>query len=413
MAGCAVDAALKFKSQSNFYRGKGSDIEADNVFSRNNPLIATKVVAEAAMLLRCVDFLGSIDGNIKLQLNKLAQQLIISARDKELLVALCLEPALAFEHAAAHVHLTDLGYRDEVVDCMLTEIIENELIGTPERLPNHQLEHEWLKGIWRQEHSEISADLLERTCIARPLDVLGSRIQDLYAFTHVVLYGSDMGRRPRQWPRSLEEIAQDAEAALAAALDADNLDLAAELIWTWPMLRLPWSPVAIFGFGILAATQDAHGFLPGPGYSAGECERLPDDLRDEYVLRTSYHTTLVMGFVCGAALRAARSPPAEVEPAAEENGAIDMIMPLLRNPAHKPRWWIAFSHLDTKAREALAQFALSVAMRRARASHDLELLSEGLSVALRCDLISGPTTHQALALLRRATMLGQISAGDQ
>src|SRR5687768_1656490 len=121
------------------------------------------------------------------------------------------------------------------------------------------------------------------------------------------------------WPRSLEDIARDAEAALAAAFDADNLDLAAELIWTWPMLRLQWSPVATFGFGILAAAQDLHGFLPGPGYSAGDYERLPSDLRDEYVLRTSYHTTLVMGFVCGAALRAALAPPTLIEPAAEED----------------------------------------------------------------------------------------------
>ena len=52
-------------------------------------------------------------------------------------------------------------------------------------------------------------------------------------------------------------------------------DLAAELLWTWPMLGLPWSAAAIFCFALLAEVQDSHGFLPGPGYSARTCAALP------------------------------------------------------------------------------------------------------------------------------------------
>jgi hypothetical protein len=40
----------------------------------------------------------------------------------------------------------------------------------------------------------------------------------------------------------------------------------------------------------------------------------------------------------------------------------------------------------------------------------LELIREGLSVALHCDLVDGSSVRQAVALLRRATMLGQMSA---
>ena len=61
--------------------------------------------------------------------------------------------------------------------------------------------------------------------------------------------------------------------------DAENFDLAAELLWTWPMLGLPWSAAAIFCFALLAEVQDSHGFLPGPGYSARTCGALPEEER--------------------------------------------------------------------------------------------------------------------------------------
>jgi hypothetical protein len=53
-----------------------------------------------------------------------------------------------------------------------------------------------------------------------------------------------------------------------------------------------------------------------------------------------------------------------------------------------------------------------MALRRARASRDLELLREGLAIGLRCDMVDGLTARHALALLRRATMLGHMSAED-
>src|SRR5262245_41910236 len=223
IAGCAVDAALRHESQHDPLQGKSSNPEADEVFGRTRPLVVTKVVAEAAMLLRCVAFLGRTNDPIASAIDELARRLIKPSRGKQLLTLLCLDPTLAFDQAAAHIHLTDLGYRDASVDQMLMEITQGEVVAGPERLPNHQLEHQWLKAIWLGDDSDAAAHLLARTCIAHPIDVLGARTQDLYAFTHVVLYASDMGRRRCQWPRPLEEIARDAEAALAAAVDAGQL----------------------------------------------------------------------------------------------------------------------------------------------------------------------------------------------
>jgi len=324
------------------------------------------------------------------------------------LAALGREPASAFESATAHIHLAALGYRDDSVDRLLTEIAQGEDV-RPERLPNHDLENAWLRQIWSGSDVSALAELVARTCLARSLDALGSAAPDLYAFTHTVLYATDMGRRPFTTPRPMREIEADAEAALAAALDADNFDLAAELLWIWPMLKLPWSPAATFSFSILATMQDTHGFLPGPEYSSPHHLSAPKDQQDEYVLRTSYHATLAMGILCSAALRSNLVPQTTV-PRTNSGCRGDSIVRLVQTKSTQPRWQRAFAQLESAQRWSLAEFVLSVALRRARATNDLELLRHCLSAALHRDLIDGPAARQATALLRRSTILGQISA---
>ena len=373
------------------------------------PLVVAKVVAEATMLLRSAAFLRQTDDEIACLIDELAQRLSPYARGESVLVALCRDPARALDSAAAHIHLRALGYDNQPFDRLLAEIMEHEDVGG-ERLPNHDLERQWLKNIWLgiSHGPMVDADLLNRTCIARPLDALASTTSDLYAFTHVVLYASDMGRNPIDLPRPASEIVADAEAALAAAIDAENFDLAAELLWTWPMLGLPWSPAAIFSFGLLADVQDIHGFLPGPGYSAPDYADLDEDQRDDYVLRTSYHATFVMGFLCLAALQSGLSPAVVVP--SKSGRAVDSIMPLLNADARNSGWLSRLIYLDTGHQESLAEFMLTIALRRARAAHDLELVHDGLRVALACGLTDGPAVQQSLDLLRRATLLSQMTS---
>ena len=273
-----------------------------------------------------------------------------------------------------------------------------------------ELERRWLTAMWSGTDHDGDVDIVGRTCMARPLDALGSATLDLYAFTHDVLFVTDMGRRSAQLPRPSNEIAADAEAALAAALDADNFDLAAELLWTWPMLGLPWSSAATFGFGILASAQDREGFLPGPGWSRAEAAGIPARFQEEYVLRTSYHATFVMGFLCAAALRPGLAPPSAVPPNAASTDSLVWILPLLRGQPREPIWQGVFDQLDAARQASLAEFVLTIAMRRARATQDLELVRECISVALRCGLLAGPAVHQALALLQRATLIGQMAS---
>ncbi|MDM0074488.1 hypothetical protein QTH90_08850 [Variovorax sp. J2P1-59] len=414
IAGRAVEVVTNRQSRTQAgERASPNLIPREDLELQSRPLIAEKVLTEASMLLRTVVCLRESDTAVAQAVDKLAHRIAPYARSESVMVALCREPAFALDHAAAHIHLVDLGYSNEAIDRLLKEILNGEDTGRPERLPGQDLEHEWLKEVWSggRMNAETHRDLVARTCMARRIDSLGASSFDLYAFTHVVLHASDMGRHPVQLPRPIAEIEEDADAAVAAAVDADNLDLTAELLWTWPMLGLPWSPVATFGFGVLASAQDELGFVPGPEYSVPNCKLLPPLLHEEYMLRTSYHANIVMGFLCATALQLGRSPPASVAPLAAVSGVIDRITPLLDARTREPRWVAAFSRLDSTQREALSSFALTLALRRAASVHKMSLVRECLRIGLQCGLDDGPAFRQSLALLRRATTLGCLGVG--
>lgn len=378
--------------------------------SQGRPLSLPKVVAEAAMLMRCAAFLRLSDDSIGEAIDSLASRLAPHARSEMTLAHLCREPARAIEHAAGHVYLTVIGHADEAFDRFLIEMLRDESIGSSERQPNHALECHWLVQIHSGEvkKASIDATLLANTCIALPLDALGSSTLDLYAFTHVILYASDMGRRPAPWPRPVDEIAADAEAALAAALDADNFDLAAELLWTWPMLGLAWSPAANFAFRVLASAADEHGFLPGPEYSELMPEGGARAQPDRHVLRTSYHANVVMGLLCAVALRPGRAPSWRLAETAPDEAKVDRLLRLMRPASRKPRWLGIFAALKPAHRAAIAPLVSSIVLRRLAAADDLQGLRAALQEALSSGWAEGPAVRQSVALLRRATALARL-----
>jgi hypothetical protein len=397
LAGRALDAAAA-----------PDDRAADDALpSSIRPLVLAKVVAETGILLRCAALAGADDRALADAVDALAIRLAPLARGEPVLVRLCSEPACAVEHAAAHLYLADIGHRDDAFGRFLQEILAGERAGGAERLPNHVLEHHWLEQIRSGAAAarQVDAALLAATCAGAPLDVLAASTLDLYAFTHAVLYATDMGRRGAPWPRPVEAIAAEAEAALAAALDADNFDLAAELLWTWPMLGLPWSPAANFGFQVLAAAQDDHGFLPGPQYAD-----LAPAQRDAGMLRTSYHANVVLGILCAVALLPGRAPAQAVPAAPADAPSIHGLLRLLAPSPRSPRWLAMQAALAPDRRAALAPFVLSIVLRRAAAAHDIERVRAGLQAALEGDWTDAPAVGQALALLRRVTALARWQA---
>jgi hypothetical protein len=415
----ALDVALRAletaERDTSFATASGnwkSDREdCDGSRSGIQPLVLAKVVAESAMLLQCTAFLADIDARIATTVNELAYRLVPLARNDVIRVGLCREPAFALDHVAAHIHLRDLGFGDDGFDRFLLDVLQDGNAGGPERLPNHDLEHDWLMHLLRDDHSAISTDLLSRTCLARPLDSLGASVWDLYVFSHTTLYATDMGRRQVIWPRPVTNIASDAVAALGLALDSENYDLAAELLWIWPMLQLPWNAAAAFCFAVVAEVQDRFGFLPGPGFSATDFWRFREDKRDDYMLRTSYHATLVMGITCGVALRQDLPPNDLPEVVADDLNvvAIGELLSTITRGERKPSWLVAFRNLEPSSQLPLSEFLVSIALRRARTANDIELLRQILSISVRTGLTDCPASYQAAALLRRSKHLSAMT----
>jgi hypothetical protein len=247
--------------------------------------------------------------------------------------------------------------------------------------------------------------MLADSMLGRSMDALGSTRLDIYAFTHAVMYASDLGGRKVVLPRGFGAVTADADAALAYSLDANDFDLTAEILMTWPMLRLRWSSAATFAFGILAKVEDGLGFLPGSTFDPGRYEALEGAERMRYALMTSYHTAYVMGYLCAAALRQGCAPPAAVATAQRARGAEAVVLRLLSREDMTPCWREPFGALSSGQQESVAPWLVAVLLRRARTQGNLSLVREALEISLVHDLIDGPAPGQAAALLRRSEAL--------
>jgi hypothetical protein len=361
-----------------------------------------KVVAEAAMLLYASAGVRDAGEGIRERVDRLAGALMPHARADWVIAALCLDPANARDHGTAQLILRHLGHAHEPVDRLLSQAMAFGADFGPERLPHRDMEQRWLDRL-AGSPAGIEPDLLARSGLGKRLDVLASTVEDAYAFTHAVLYASDFGAAAVSLPRPEAEISADTDAALAFALEADNLDLTAELLWTWPMLGLPWSPAATLAFQLLAATEDAHGFLPGPDFTT-----------DSYLSRMasasgSYHTVFVMGFLCAAALRPDCAPPVAV-PEAPQTGAAREFLAMIEAAGRSPRWRSRLLALPAERQDAVAALVLAAVLRKARSRVDLGLVRRALELAVRYQLVDGPAPAQAAALLRRGvhTAIGSI-----
>ncbi|MEO7061980.1 MAG: hypothetical protein ABI083_19865, partial [Lapillicoccus sp.] len=236
----------------------------------------------------------------------------------------------------------------------------------------------WLRGIWaRSSHpSPDEEEVLARTCLAHPLDAFDQTRQQTAALTHAILYASDLGRRPVEWPRTPLEIARDAQTCLVTALDDGDLGMAAEVLWVWPMLRLRWSPVASFAFGLLADSQ-------------------------------------AMGVLCATVL-ATGSRPVQTRPRARptvQHAAHAALERLLDLREAEPAWLPAYFSLDPADRAALAPLLLTSLLRRARRAGDVGRVQELLCLALELGLADLPTVRQSVVSLRRTALVTRTQRG--
>lgn len=342
--------------------------------------LAAKVVAETAMLVHVVAPLRHHSRALAHALDALAAHVAPHTRTGDRVAGICLDPGHALDHASGHVMLAASGYPDPTVDGLLSLALQQVGDLGPERLPHRELELQWLRRL----HGEpvptaTERAVVARSALARPVDALASTREDVYAFTHALMYVSDLGRRPVAGGRPRAALRADAEAALAYAMDSVDHDLCAEVLFAWPMLGLPWTPVAAVAFQWLAHAEDETGHLRGLGYDPEVAAGLGGASLECYVLSTSYHTAYVMAMLCAAVVASGRRPP-----------RIDPTSAL----------W----------REARARLALTASLRHAVTRGDLDAVASALDAAVRDGLACGPAVAQAVALLRRA---GHLAAGSR
>jgi hypothetical protein len=398
-----VVLALEFAS------GVLDDIEsaAAGTLSR----IAEKVVAETAMLLYAVAHLRATHLRVETACASLASRLGPLARNTEVQAAVCLDPGQALDHAMAHILLDSVGYADVAFDSLLQGTRQVGRQVGPERLPHRLLEQSWLEQIWphgapsRRRPSEAVA----ASALGRPLDALKASRADIYAFTHSVLYATDMGRQPLASASRRRDIEADALVALGFALDAEDCDLTAEVVWIWPMLGLRWHPAALFALQGLIELQDFLGFLPGIGFASQSVIGMSSEQRERHVRATCYHTVYVMGFLCAVAARQDRSPQLASHRARRgtSRGAGAAMLEFLQGDKHHPHWCARMTEQSAKLQDAAAPLLLSVLLRRAAEASDLARLRLLLNAALQWGLASDPAPVQAAALLRRAQCLAR------
>lgn len=379
---------------------------AANEAARTGIVLRDKVAAETAMLLACVEPVRHVDDALRREFDAVARRLVPHVRHDDLAAGICMDPGHATDLAVAHVIVSRLGYPDPHVDELLALSLALGAQFGPERLPHRRLEQAWLARMSDAFPAHVRLDdrIVAESMLGRPVDALGATRLDLYAFTHALMYASDLGNRALCGARPSAELAGDAEAALAYSLDADDFDLTAEILLTWPMLALPWSAPATFAFRVLCTTQDRLGFLPGASFDAQRHRTLEGPAAAHYAALTSYHTAYVMGFLCALALRPEHAPP--VAPASDgDAAAVAALLAMLDVEHPQACWRDSIASLDDDARQGLAPLLLAMVLRRARACADLRRIRAALEIAVAFGITGSPAPVQAAALLRRVHAL--------
>ena len=367
---------------------------------------AEKVISETAILLYAASA-AAHHADVARAIDTVAKLLIPHARCKRMLLGVCLEPSLALDYAEAHICLSRLGYPDAGFDGLLRQSRNAQASFSRERVPYRVLEQRWIDGIWMEATSgrrEKPAPAL-LSVLDQPIDVLSGNRDNLYAFTHALIYLRDFNIRPRRLPRARSVILAEAEAALAHCLDEEDYDLGGEVLMAWPLTGPSWSSAAAFGFRVLARAEDDCGHLPAPGMPPGQ-RVAPEDDR---WLAGAYHTIYVMGLLCAAALHAGHAPPRRIPARAASRGAADAVLRFLDSDAPSPRWRREFDGCSPAEREQLAGFLLSIALSRKVRRREFDAVLELLRIGYESGLADTPASSQCAELLERLAIFEQLT----
>ena len=212
--------------------------------------------------------------------------------------------------------------------------------------------------------SPVLSEALGKTPLVMPLDVATGSREDFYGLTYAVIYATDFGNQRIDHAVSGDHVLGLATGAVAAVLDDDDFDVAAELLLAWPLLDASWSAIASFVFGVLCRVQDDVGALPSLAIDKREFERQPAASKKGYVTAVSYHTEYVMGLLCATILRIDNWPSTPISDNPDLAGYAMTLMQRILADGRSPQWQSDAQKLSPDALRACAPFLVDVALVR-------------------------------------------------
>ena len=359
-----------------------------------------KFICETALLLYAASGAARRRPALRARIAGVASDLAPHARSEALITAMRLRPVVAPEFSVAHVCLTRLGFPDLSFQAELDFVLAASVTGMVERAPWKDVEADWLAGVSGRATRNDVGPVLARMTVTLGLDALSARREEIYAFTHGLIYLTDFGQRPRPLARPHADLVADADVALARCIDDDDFDLAAEVLMTWPYLRAEWTAGAAFGMSVLARVEDQVGLLPSLSLRQVEFAALEGLERKRYVATEAYHTAYVMGLLSAALLLPGCAPPSAV-PSGAGSGAARLLHALMLPRSPIPQWEVDFASLSPRQQDRLAPFLAAVGLRRAVMQSDLERLRSILAASVDHHLPISPAIYQGAELLRR------------
>jgi hypothetical protein len=365
-----------------------------------------KPIAETAMLLNCAT-LAARHSEVSMRIDRVARQLAPHARSPHIRLGLALNPVLAFDYSLAHVILTRLGYPDASFDELLRQCRAAQAHAGRERVPHRMLEQNWIDSLWSgSAHEQIRRRdrTAQLSILGTSMDLFGATDEDLYAFTHAVMYVTGFQLEPAMMPRSRAVILAEAEAMLARCLDGQDYDLAGEILLAWPLTGKTWSPAATFAFGVLAAVEDKAGFLPTPATRVSELKAREGHDRTQYLLATAYHTVYVMGLLCAAMLQPGCAPAARISSRRVVRGGAEQLLPYIRDNGAQPHWREVFGTLSQHEADALTGLLFNIALQRSAGQRDFAGVIRILRLGRDLGLASTPAASQAAEMLERVAI---------
>ncbi len=367
-----------------------------------------KVVAETAMIAYASYGVGA-SAALDIRVASLAAHVAPLVRSSRALADLALDPEQAFRRAVPHVLLTAMGLPHDDFDDFAADRCARVLAHAADQPATVLAERSWLAGTWGRALPERPETHLG-TVISHPFDLLLGSREDAYGLTHLLFYVTDFGRvSDVEIARPRSDLLADVEALLVRYLDQGDYDLVGELLMAWPQLREQWSPVAAFAFRLLARVEDEVGVLPCGNVDMDRLAALVGAERTRYARAASYHTALVMGFLCGAVLRSGMAPPTRLVGPEWGDEAWQELRALVGE--HAGDWLSVFDACPDDEKRVLVPMLGDLAIAQALRRREFAVLHEAVATAARAGLPSTPMQAAAADLLRALGTAMVLSGG--